>query len=112
MLPLYVLAAQVKYGALDAFVSYAAGVKVLQGAKPLPPAVDLTLPKHWEVTLVAQWVATNQFQEAGKSPRTKHDFYHAKFEVEKVGDRLRSVMPGEFQEARVNEWQLAGCRIR
>ena len=76
---------QMKYAALDAFVSYAAGVRVLQRDTPPPLPVDLTLPQLWEVTLVAQWVLTSQFQEAGKPQRTKHDFCSASFAITKVG---------------------------
>ncbi|GLC66751.1 hypothetical protein PLESTF_000470500 [Pleodorina starrii] len=90
---------QIKYGALDAFVSYAAGVRLLQNttdtaagaagaaaqplAELLPPPVDLTLPTHSEVLLATQWVLTSQFQEAGAQKRTQHDFCSAQFEMRK-----------------------------
>ncbi|GLI65913.1 hypothetical protein VaNZ11_009561, partial [Volvox africanus] len=80
-------AKQAKYGALDAFVSYAAGVRVLQrpGTFPLPEPYDLTLPSVSELLLAAQWVLTSQLQEANHPSRTKHDFCDAKFESDKRG---------------------------
>ncbi|KAG2489437.1 hypothetical protein HYH03_012074 [Edaphochlamys debaryana] len=73
---------QLRYAALDAFVSYAAGVMV-QRRDPdrLPPPVDLSVPAHWEVVLAAQWVCVYQFLEAQSPQRSRHDFHQATFEM-------------------------------
>lgn len=76
--------AQVTYGALDAFVSYAAGVCVLRRGDNLPAAVNLNLPSPSELALATQWVVTNQYRESQKPRRTKHDYHSAVFQECKV----------------------------
>ncbi|KAG2489435.1 hypothetical protein HYH03_012072 [Edaphochlamys debaryana] len=79
---------QVKYAALDAFVSYAAGVMVQRrDPETLPPPVDLSVPAHWEVVLAAQWVCVYQFLEAQSPRRSRHDFHQATFELAKGGKK-------------------------
>ena len=76
---------QKRYAALDAFVSYAAGVCVLLRPGKAPPLpVDLAAAPEWEVRLAAQWVAVQQYLEAQSPDRTKHDFYRAWFSTTKV----------------------------
>ncbi|KAG2454243.1 hypothetical protein HYH02_001277 [Chlamydomonas schloesseri] len=73
---------QKRYAALNAFVSYAAGVCVLLRPGKAPPLpVDLAVPPEWEVRLAAQWVAVTQFLEAQSPLRTRHDFHSAVFKM-------------------------------
>ncbi|KAG2425542.1 hypothetical protein HXX76_013586 [Chlamydomonas incerta] len=73
-------AKQMRYAALDAFVSYAAGVCVLLRPGKAPPLpVDLAAAPEWELQLAAQWVAVYQFLEAQSPIRTQHDFHKAEF---------------------------------
>ena len=69
-----------RYAALDAFVSYAAGVCVLLRPGKAPPLpVDLAAAPEWEVRLAAQWVAVQQYLEAQSPDRAQHDFQTAQF---------------------------------
>ncbi|KXZ50723.1 hypothetical protein GPECTOR_15g407 [Gonium pectorale] len=75
---------QVRYGALDAFVSYAAGVAVAcrtggGGGAPAGARVDLSLPEEWEVALAANLVCASQYLDAQSPDRTKHDWERAVF---------------------------------
>ncbi|GIM15388.1 hypothetical protein Vretimale_18172, partial [Volvox reticuliferus] len=92
-------AKQMKYGALDAFVSYAAGVRVLQrpGNVPRPKPYDLTLPSVSELLLAAQWVLTSQLQDANRPNRTRHDFYDAKFVSQKKQGLVLLVTMSRFK---------------
>ncbi|GIM15398.1 hypothetical protein Vretimale_18175, partial [Volvox reticuliferus] len=92
-------AKQMKYGALDAFVSYAAGVRVLQrpGYVPRPKPYDLTLPSVSELLLAPQWVLTSQLLDANRPSRTKHDFYDAKFVSQKKQGLVLLVTMSRFK---------------
>ncbi|PNH05409.1 ATP-dependent helicase NAM7 [Tetrabaena socialis] len=101
---------QIKYAALDAFVSYAAGVGALRRPGDLPPAVDLCKPEHWQVVAAAQVAAVAQHLAAASAQdRQQHDFHEAKFvrssragtvRLQTRGSRFRSrLRRGVFAEA-------------
>eukprot|EP00198_Chlamydomonas_reinhardtii_P011741 XP_001701078.1 predicted protein [Chlamydomonas reinhardtii] len=88
---------QKRYAALDAFVSYAAGVCVLLRPGKAPPLpVDLAAAPEWEVRLAAQWVAVQQYLEAQSPDRTKHDFYRAWFSTTKKGGVVMEVRMSRY----------------
>ncbi|KXZ50722.1 hypothetical protein GPECTOR_15g406 [Gonium pectorale] len=94
---------QVRYGALDAFVSYAAGVAVVcrsgGGVSSTPPGalVDLSLAAEWEVALAANLVCTSQFLEARSPDRTKHDWESAVFQPTKAKGLVLEVVMSRFK---------------
>jgi hypothetical protein len=70
---------QIKYAALDAFVSYALGCKAV--GRALPPPVDLARPAAWALATFASYACSYQHLQAQEPDKEAHDFHGAEFQT-------------------------------
>ncbi|KAG2489443.1 hypothetical protein HYH03_012079 [Edaphochlamys debaryana] len=104
---------QLRYAALDAFVSYAAGVAAVQQRPPpgkLPPPVDLWAPEHWEVVLAAQWVCVYQHRRMQGPEWTRNGYVRARFKEKKWGVGLELRLPPHLPVPRLGTPVLVRLR--